>query len=356
MKIGILTFHRANNYGAVLQCYALQEVVRKLGHDVRVIDYRQPTIERLYANLDFRMIVANALKCNFSFFSNIVSFANYRRKRNRYFDEFRKRFLLIDKKECDTLKSIPRNFDTYLIGSDQLWSGSTKNIDEVYMGFFKPYIAGKIVAYAISVNWNFMLKLPEQKIKDAIANFDAFSIREDVDNTILEMFFQDDVNICIDPTLLVDRKTWLDISSDLNNDKYVLVYEVRKKKSNEDMLLLEAQKIANRNNWKVVYVDNNVNCSVIDFLNYFRNAEIVLTSSFHGTAFSLIFHKNFYSYKLDEPSDKRYVSLLKRLQLDDRIMQIAERVSSKGDINYKNVEQNLKHIRSESLDFLQKVL
>ena len=133
MKVGIITFHRAWNYGAVLQCYALQQAIKDLGHDVMVIDYRQPAIEKCYQAFSLKGSIKALLKPGKYSEQGFL----YRNRIRKEFTEFRDRFF--DLTAPCTQSSIPDDFDVYIIGSDQLWVPNWTGgyFDEVYFGNFK---------------------------------------------------------------------------------------------------------------------------------------------------------------------------------------------------------------------------
>lgn len=116
MKIGILTFHRAHNYGAVLQCYALQQRLKMAGYDVSVIDYRQPAIERAYKCFDVLYLLKNVFHLK-KVYTYLKEFGN-RKQTSVVFEDFSS---LFTKTEACSASSLPQNFDAYIIGSDQLW-------------------------------------------------------------------------------------------------------------------------------------------------------------------------------------------------------------------------------------------
>lgn len=151
MRIGILTFHRAHNYGAVLQCYALQEVLKSMGHEVLVIDYRQPFIEAIYSPFNFHRLKGLLLHPR-GIYRYVRSISQRLRKR-RIYTAFQNKHLRLTKPRQ---KNIPEDFERYVIGSDQLWGLHCLGgiADDVYLGNFKHKSQSKIMGYAISTNLN----------------------------------------------------------------------------------------------------------------------------------------------------------------------------------------------------------
>ena len=158
MKVGILTFHRADNYGAVLQCYALQQAIGSLGHEVFVIDYRQPFIEKWYTKcirtFHLKYFLKLDLKDKWLYLSEKLKYDLLLRfkehpLRRKEFARFRKSFLNLTV-PCGN--DIPKDFDVFVIGSDMLWARECMGgkLDYVYWGEFNHANTSKIIGYAIS--------------------------------------------------------------------------------------------------------------------------------------------------------------------------------------------------------------
>lgn len=175
MKIGIITFHRANNYGAVLQCFALQEVLKQAGYNTYVINYKQPFIES-----NDRVFSFNKLKRTSKEPRKLIRYILNARQRihiNTSFNKFRNKYL-----NCTpicTAKTIPQNFDSYVIGSDQLWNiECTNKIDPVFMGQFAHTKYSSIYGYAISGNLKSLHQISDEDLKQYVYNFTQLSFRE----------------------------------------------------------------------------------------------------------------------------------------------------------------------------------
>ena len=201
MKIGILTFHCAHNYGAVLQCYALQEVLKRMGHTVEVMDYRPAFLKTAYDIVSFRRIYSrNPLKILKSLVSEFLCLPE-RIRRYKGFDSFIKNRLRLSSPD------IPSDCDVYIMGSDQIWNpGITQGFDGVYFGY-----------------------LPADSEKDylqkALCNFDAVSVRETHLANLLQPLTEKKVSVVLDPTLLADSSVWnVFLGQRPMKRKYVLVY------------------------------------------------------------------------------------------------------------------------------------
>lgn len=357
MKIGILTFHRAHNYGAVLQCYAMQEILRRMGHDVQVVDYRQPWIEDFYKVFSINMLRRNSgsLTDVFAYLKkNAKKFIlapckgwNYRR--------FRKGFFSLTGPCKD---DIPQDFDCYLIGSDQLWSLHCLGgeYDPVYMGGFPHKEGSRIVGYAISADMGSVGSL-SAVIEKMAGNFSDLSMREAGIASRVGSLAGRKCDVCLDPTLLTDSSLWEKVVNDKwKNKNYVLVYEVRREKKNKGLLRRKAHEIAVQvgDGCKVIDLSSG-NYSVSDFVSLFRYARYVVTTSFHGTVFSILFQTPFYVLPLWNGYDLRYMELLKNLGAEDRIVS-ADDILTPSHVDFAPVMKKLEERRADSFAFIEKAL
>lgn len=357
MKIGILTFHRAHNYGAVLQCYALQEILRSKGHDVRVIDYRQRWIEEFYKFISIDLLRRNShsLPEIFAYIKKNVKKFLLAPCKARNFKSFRNRSLRLTSSCQD---SIPQDFDCYMIGSDQLWSlhclgGET---DPIYMGDFARPAGSRLIGYAISADIN-SIETIAGKLSEWIDGFDALSMREDRIAHMVSEISGRPCFTCLDPTLLTDASLWEPLMDDKwKSRKYVLVYEVRWKKENKGLLKKKAQELAAAIGDGCSVIDiSSGNYSVRDFVSMFRYAQYVVTTSFHGTVFSLIFETPFYVLPLWNNYDLRYMELLHSIGADDRIVP-AEIPLHPVNVDFRPFKRELAELQKKSFGFIDKAL
>ncbi|MFI3301811.1 MAG: polysaccharide pyruvyl transferase family protein, partial [Rikenellaceae bacterium] len=228
MRVGILTFHRANNYGAVLQCYALQESLRGLGYDAFVIDYRQQFVEMVYKKFSWRYLFT-LLRTRPLAIPIYLMNCDERGVMRPLFTEFRNKHLRLTA-ECH--KNIPQNVDTYIIGSDQLWGNNcTGGIDPIYYGEFARTMQHKIYSYAISSYADSINKLSRSQIRNFARNFAALSFRESKIAQMVATRSKQPTRVDIDPTLLLDAEQWSGITSTRWHERrYVLLYQLRTKK------------------------------------------------------------------------------------------------------------------------------
>ena len=356
MKIGILTFHCAHNYGAVLQCYALQETLKAMGHEVEVIDHRPEFLLSPYKVWNIR----RGKSCN-SFLKRLVlECLTLPRRIARYktFDLFIRTRLCLTRE-----KTIPSSFDAYIIGSDQVWNPRiTKGFHLPYFGYFEFQKGSKkYIAYAASMEASSLSQEAKDFYAKALDNFDAISVREKSLADLLQPLTPKKVETVLDPTLLANTGIWESIvKRPLLNGKYVLVYQVRPDKNTQRI----ARHIANQTGAKVIEITAWVNwrykeniyqcCSPIEFLGWIKHASCVVTTSFHGTAFSIIFKRPFYCLKLGK-GDTRAVSLLQELGLENRMIEKTLSPDFQA-IDYQQPTMNLADLQKKSYQYLVSAL
>lgn len=356
MKIGILTFHRAHNYGAVLQCYALQEILKGMGHDVEVIDYHQQWIEDFYDLFGWNMIRRNSgspsqlfrhLKGNLKKWLLAPAKA-------RNFHDFREQFLNLSLPCMDML---PQTYDCYLIGSDQLWSLHCLGgeLDPKYLGDFERPAGSRLAGYAISAD----MKSVQQSadiLKDRVPAFDALSMREAEVAQAVEQITGCRCEVCLDPTLLGDASLWNPLMTAVEKEEYVLMYEVRWNPQTKGLLRRKAEELAAAVGPHCKVIDlTRVNRPVTEFVSLFKNASHVVTTSFHGIVFSIIFGTPFYAFPLWGGYDLRYIELLKSLGAEDCVVSFDTEMKPKV-MDFAPIRSALEQRRKESMEFLNKVL
>ena len=353
MKIGILTFHRAHNYGAVLQCYALQEVLKGMGHDVEVIDYRQPQIEQYYNHWSIMTLIKSCIK--FWRLRGYIAQLLKEHHKRQIFNAFKERFLNV-RNRCDST-NIPTNYDVYVVGSDQLFNTEiTNGLDPVYSGQFKRNKSSKLIGYAISSNLMSIKNIGAEAWLGIAKSFDAVSLRE---KTLADKIYdlsKLSFDVCVDPTILTTAETWNTmITKSEISDGYVVLYELRRIKDDPTLLRRKTDELASFNNLKVVDL-SSVEFGVEDWVNYIRNARCVITSSFHASVFAILFKRPLYAFKLEDGWDYRYTDLLEYVGLRDSIKGVEDSVLEIPKVDYDNILGALDEYKRLSKVFLDEHL
>lgn len=369
MKIGILTFHNAHNYGAVLQAYALKTLIKNMGYDVKIINYRNEALKKAYSP----KLKINIAKRDLIFPTRWKNLIKQKMQNKFAQDEWSKQYLAFSKfinsvlLDGDTLEVTQTDleketFDYLICGSDQIWNTwITNGLDKVYFLDFKTN--AKKISYAASMPCELVNKDKSETkyLKDNISKFDYVSVREEELAKKLSKICKRSIEVTLDPSLLLDSEDYEKIElKTVFNKKYIFVYLV----SEDDKVLEIADKIGKKMNLEVIelhyYLQKRLkghnqiaDIGPSEFLTYIKNSEFVLTNSFHGTVFSILYKKNFYSiYSRDSRKD----NLLNMLNLNSRHIYSLENINLSDDIDYNKVYLELNKCRKNSIDFLKKSL
>lgn len=361
MKTGILTFHNALNYGAVLQCYALQHYMQAKGHDVEVIDYRAPFIEeqkKLFSKTELRRRGFVAfLKY---FIARLLVWSAWR-KTIRVFHQFMACQLHLSPRVATAAK-IPSDYDCILFGSDQIWSSKLcRGFNPVFWGQFDKR-GTRFVSYAASMGETSELdKAGWQQVEQRIKVFDAVSVREKSLCVALQKYCGVTASVCLDPTLLVDASVFDSIAVRPEEQDYVFLFNV----IDDPAASRFAQRLANRLGCSAVIkgqakpqlksrrdklVTLKEAMSPEEFLGYIKYARCIVANSFHAIALSIVFQKD--CYALRSHRSGRVEGLLGSLGLADRIVAATEPVDTVSSIDYKAVNERLAVMRQSSAQFI----
>ena len=329
MQIKTITCHDVYNHGASLQAYALQTYLESLRHSVEIIDYKpdylsghydlwavdnpffdKPFIKQLYlmAKLPERLMAL---------------------KRKKVFDAFTRKYL--KRTACryhsnEELKVNPLQADVYIAGSDQIWNTLFQNgRDAAFYLDFAPQGA-KRISYAASFATEDVVEEYKPFVQKMLQNFDVISIRERCSLPLLSSLGRKDGVAVCDPVFLLNRDQWEELlpKGQKMKGRYLLVYDTEKSDKVKGIVQRIAKekklKIFNISGFRLGYVDKDFwISSPLNFVQLIRDAEYVVSNSFHATAFSLIFEKDFCVVNRSEKINERMKSLLKDYHLDNRL-------------------------------------
>lgn len=363
MKIGIMTFHGARNYGAVLQAYALQQFLTSMGSECRIIDFVSESLKDytgLYPKRNgWKSMIKNLL---------MLRFHKQRKERETKFKEFINEYLVLtdehytDEKELQKLRD---KVDVYVIGSDQVWNTTKVEASTAYfLEFADP--KSKKIAYAVSLGGAEAKDL--EQYRNLVEKFDFISCRERKGTNILSALTGRNIETVLDPTLLVGNEVWKQISSQqsLLYRPYIFYYSLDgfDKRGNNVAELRELSRRLGKRvvvltpEWPKTEFVNIIDAGPMDFLTLIRNADIVCTNSFHGTAFSIAFRKNFYVLDKYDGRDDRKINILQILHLEDRMIKGVKEVKEMkiNEIDYEKVGQILDGLRKESGEILKRAI
>lgn len=372
MKIGIITWVHYENYGTKLQAIALQHYLKKLGHHVELINFQLPDVENKHNSpnkLSFIQKGINRL--------NHIAFLEIQKRNISSFEERTKKFedvisdncVLTDEVICDDdYVSICNSFDTLIFGSDQIWN--PKWFHQYYYADFDE-ITSMRVAYAPSFGVNYVPQLQIDDYKRSLSRFNFLSAREE-DGCKIIRDITDCFSTCVvDPTLLLDKKSWTSIltSERVFDEPYVLCYFLTDNKNHWKA----AQRYANAHGYRVIIIPQQLKsylqqgiiekaAGVDDFINLIKDAECVFTDSFHATVFSVIFEKMFYVFERNRPNgflnqNSRIYNLLGKLGLSDAIIKYnSSNIEKIFSPNYSDANVKLEELVNSSKNYLNTAL
>ena len=384
MKIGIITFHKSTNYGAVLQAYALSRFLELRGHEVYFIDYQRKPDEGLIQNLVHKINIA--LKMLLSNPSSVISYFNSKRKINSkssylgsnsgsteklnfLFDEFRRKYFKMSELNYKTpgeLKKNPPLYDVYIAGSDQIWGHGNTTFSDAYFLNFGPRNIRRI-SYAPSFGSPIIKKPWHNDLRKNIARFDYVSVREKSGAKIIKEVCNVDVKHVLDPTLLL--KDYSTITAKIDLDSYLFIFKLKQRQELETRfknLTLGIAKVLNLNTITVDPMaghEGEEPCSIEKFLGYIKGASFMVTNSFHGTVFAIIYNIDFICCPrtlTTEGQNDRMIGLLSDLGLSNRFFDFVTTTDySKvinSEINWSEVNVRLERLRESSKKFLDDAL
>lgn len=293
MKIGLLTFHRADNMGAMLQAFALQQSITDMGADCEFVDF--PIMDKPTLAETFSSNMKNA-----DYFVKKV--AEEGRKRRFFFSDFREKYLKISRVYNDT-SHLNADYDLFIAGSDQIWNFSVGDTDERY---FLPFAENcKRYSYAASFGGDEVSDKKKQFVCEELSRFKKISVREKSGAKIVSELIGRETVICLDPVFLLSGDEWVrQMNLCDSKEHYVFVYMVQY----SNVLVDDAKTYAMENGCGVRIMTSFFTpragfeawsgYGVRDFLALVKGAQKVFTNSFHGMAFSIIFEKEFMVYPL----------------------------------------------------------
>lgn len=373
MRIAILTHPLGTNYGGMLQNYALQHVLKQMGHTPVTLNYQFDTSWRIKI-LSLGSHVLKRLKGG-----KVPLRAWPTKKEYEQITQHTKRFISdhIEATEPFLLDDINKQdfgkIDAIIVGSDQVWRGSHPAVPHFFLSDFKD--AGcKKIAYAASFGvdfWEFSDENTEL-CKKLIKQFDAISVRENGGVALCKQYFYVKPQLVLDPTLLLEKNDYYSLQNISNMPSgeapYMMTYVLDKTPEKQAIIDSISKKsgfsprtVMVGNYFSEVGsrgVDSCVYPPVEDWIAGFKNANFVVTDSFHGTVFSIIFHKPFVAIVNRNRGADRFTSLLSQLNLENRLVESVEEamVLLNSKIDYEAVDVALEDKRKKSINFLIEAL
>lgn len=368
MRIGILTLPFNNNYGGYLQCYALMQVVKRMGHEVVLIN-RRPQSNRFLGVKFFKGFIKKyVLRRNFVVYSKATMEKEYSQKGINILPFVNAHIIpksspIYNKRDYNCLKHLA--LDAVIVGSDQVWrSIYVPNIEEFFLDFAKDWNIQRI-AYAASFGSDMPEYTDMQKQNCAVLlqKFDAISVREKSGIKVLRAYFGynlNEVNVVLDPTML------------LTKEYYISVFQLENKKSNNifcylldlsDEKLKFVEMFSHSMDKKIhFFCGGDLKESLPSLESWIKGiyySDLVITDSFHGTVFAILFNKPFYAIANHKRGNSRITDLLDRFGLESRMIDLNDLRNVRSidmSIDWAYVNLCLRDQRDKSMLFLQEAL
>lgn len=359
MKIKTITCHHVYNHGAYLQAYALVTHLKAMGHDAEIINYRPDYLRghfSLFAG-DYRY---SRIGLGWLYIIAKLPFRLAALKRKKAFDNFYRDYIPTTPTEYHTLDSLradPPIADCYIAGSDQIWNTTFKNGNDpaFYLSFGTAQT--KRISYAASFATDMLKPGTETFVKKSLENFDHISVREKSGLNILSRLGFTGHHV-VDPVFLLSASQWDKLASnDGLNEKYVLIYDFERSPEIEHI----AKSISKKHNLKIYsvgpfrlkYADRNyINFAPNSFLGLIKNAHCIISNSFHGSAFALIYHKDFIVTKRADGLNTRMIDLLGQYNLHYKLATDDTNETIFKPVDYSIVTPKLEYDITSSKQFL----
>lgn len=358
-KLGIVTISYGHNYGNKLQNYAMQEIYKNYGLNVKTIKFIphisfSKKIKGKILNLNIKSIKNKFLKLiNYNNCKNITEL------RIKNFSNFDKRISFTKPYYENNYKElINSDFDIFSVGSDQVWNPYFIDFSRYYLLNF---IDKKKIAYAPSFGVSNIPVNLEGLFKNSLSKFSSLSCREESGSSIIKKLLNKNVDTVLDPTLLLDSSDWdkvTTIPNNLKNKKYVLLYFLgnisrqNMKKINE---------YAKNNGFEIINIldkfSTNYSYGPSEFIGIIKSANAVFTDSFHATVFSIIYKKPFLVFPRKDKQksmSSRIDNLLNKFELTDR--KYIDDFDKLNNVDYENAFKILSKEIEKSKNYIKKSL
>ena len=368
MKVDIITRHFIPNYGSILQTYSTQKALEKLGYDSEVINYIKDEETNKKSVATNSNIKENGLKSKIKKILYIVLQRPNVTKMNKSFERFRENYLRQTEREYHSSKELKEDLpqaDVYCTGSDQVWSTiGTEEYDSTYFLDFVPE-GKRCISYAASFGVDKLCENLDKNLTNLLKKYETIYVRENTAEEIIRKKGFSNVKQVVDPTLLLNKDEWNEICepTKLDGKDYILVYQLHHNKEMEDYV----RNLKKHTNLPIYRVHASIYYGLKpgkfihlptpgQFVSYIKNAKYIVTDSFHGTVFSLIFQKQFIDI-LPEKTATRIESILKLVGLEDRILRSNEDYSFlEKNIDFEKAQEILNKEREISINDLKNAL
>lgn len=354
MKIGIVTYHRSHNYGALLQAIALRKVIADMGHDVTFVDYWPDYHREMYKLFSYKRFLKFGLVKKIRYISSLCFFYRSKKRRISNFNEFFREYIY------PYCRPVDECYDVVIYGSDQIWR------KQKALGTYNPFYFGnnniktkKHVSYAASMG-----NPPKNtgdliQVRNLVSHLNKISVREEnLKDLLISLEFKD-VALSLDPTLLLNSEKWNQYlpTESFASKRYALLYildsnpfdmkEIYRFVEYKGLTLKILHGYATTKESE----DNITTAGPLEFIQLIKNADYVFSASFHGLVFSIIYGKQFFTSF--HTNSARAESLLRLLGIKGRLLSPKSVVPHDiKQIDYDNVYEQIDIAKTQSLNYL----
>ncbi len=358
MKVCIITCHDVYNTGASLQAFALEKYLITIGHDAEIIDYKPQ-----YLSSQYSLTRVNNPRYDRPIIKTLYILAKLperlKRRRSRKkaeFDRFKLKYLKCTNKtykSYEELSNDPPLCDELIAGSDQIWNPLFKNGKDP--AFFLQFGSDKVkrISYAASFAVDRLSDSDTVRMAEWLKAFNHISVREQSGIRLLNQLGFDGEVVC-DPVFLIEKEEWLRIAGVQQENKHVFVYDFDNSAIIKELIKTMDEEIVSYFPMdEANYVDE---CGPIEFLRNIATSSLIISNSFHATAFALIFHIPFYVIERKENINTRMKDLLDYLSMKNRIIRTATDIKKTTPIDWEEVDRSLNTLIERSKNYLNNSL
>ncbi|MDY5232267.1 MAG: polysaccharide pyruvyl transferase family protein [Faecalicoccus sp.] len=365
MKIGIITWFRYENYGTKLQAIALQNYLRRYGHNVQMIDFPVPSSQRPHKKKKILTRVYGRISYEILKYAHKRYNSQLARKTLKMEQVINEQCIVTDPIKTDEdYVNICNQFNLLICGSDQIWNPNWYH--PYYYADF-PEIKAKKISYAPSIG---IREIPEKKkelIGKSLKSFSLITVRENKASALLETIIGYKPQKVLDPTMLLTKEQWINLFSlkIKKKQRYILCYFLSDNRNHWTVV----RKLAKEKNMSIRIIAQTgfsyfykgrkyMDAGVKEFLDLILNADYILTDSFHGTVFSLLFEKEVYTFERFQDDqffsqNDRVRELMDEFEISDHLLKYnTRRITCVPPINYITVDHRLSQLREKSATIL----
>lgn len=367
MRIGILTLHSGANYGGTLQCYSLFKILQDKGHNVKVIDFVPECVAPLYKRIFYRITSTSFNELIGELFSKKSNsgIKVTSSKLCHIFDEFRRNQLELTQRVNEfTISNINTDFDTIIVGSDQVWSSYVRE-KLTYFGEWSPMYKGNLISYAACTTNNNYPIARKSKLKELLNRFNAISVRDATSKSIIGQLVPNrDIRIVLDPTQLYDFPEVINSASPFPYP-YILTYVLGQdlRDGNKQAIDIIKKQISDANvkviaittyDTDIDYADITLKAvSPLEWVRLIKHAAAVFTDSFHASVFAIKFRTPCVGYYAEMNRSSRLINLYEESNLNAYLINNATDKHSLNfnfEVQYSNIKVQDKNLSFEYLN------